>query len=189
MNQGPGQDQGLRRRQFFRLGLGSLAACTLPTRAFSFFESPLAAPGTLSLYHIHTGESFAEAFRREGDFDPDFIAKISHFLRDHRSGEVGQIDSELINLLHELSSNIACGQPLHVVCGYRSAKTNEAMWKQGRGVARNSLHIFGKAVDIRLPGCSLSRLRRAAVDLKAGGVGFYPRSDFIHLDTGRLRSW
>jgi uncharacterized protein YcbK (DUF882 family) len=179
----------LKRRQFVRFGLGSLAAFALPRPASSFFETVLGRAKSLSLYHIHTGESLTTAFWRAGEFITSSLEAINHFLRDHRSGESGQIDPRLLDLLHDLSSSLGSGQTYHVICGFRSARTNELMWRQGLGVARNSLHVFGQAVDIRLPGCKLTDLRQAAIELKAGGVGFYPRSGFIHVDVGRVRSW
>jgi uncharacterized protein YcbK (DUF882 family) len=117
------------------------------------------------------------------------LAEIDHILRDHRTGEVRPIDTELLDLAHALGESLGAPGPFHVISGYRSPKTNALLRASGNGVASKSLHLQGKALDIRLPGCDLRRLRRAAVDLKGGGVGHYPGPNFIHIDVGRVRYW
>ena len=110
--------------------------------------------------------------------------------RDHYSGEVGQIDPQLFHLLHHLRQTLGTEQPFEIISGYRSPLTNATL-RQSRagGVAKRSLHMEGKALDVRLPGVPLSELRDAALDLRAGGVGFYPREQFVHIDTGAVRHW
>lgn len=157
--------------------------------------SPAASPAEgngprgLSFHHLHTGENLDVTFWRDGSPVASALEQIDHVLRDHYTGRVETIDIRLLHLLHRLRAEIGGGdRPFHVVSGYRSPETNERLRRQG-GVAARSLHMFGQAVDIRLPGCPLPDLWRVALSLRAGGVGYYPRSDFIHVDVGRVRSW
>ena len=117
------------------------------------------------------------------------LADINNILRDHRTGEVRSIDTRLLDLLDAICKRLQSHQPFHIISGYRSAATNALLRKRGKGVARRSLHLEGKAVDIRLPGCDLSLLCHAAMSLKQGGVGYYRRSKFVHIDVGRVRYW
>jgi uncharacterized protein YcbK (DUF882 family) len=110
-------------------------------------------------------------------------------LRDHRADEVENIDTDLLDLLFALRKTLETREPFHVISGYRSAKTNATLRAAGSGVAPNSLHRLGKAIDIRTPGRELRVLHEAAVALKGGGVGYYPKSDFVHVDVGRVRYW
>ena len=119
----------------------------------------------------------------------DALAELNYILRDHRVQEIKEIDRNLLDLLCTLKNRLGTSKPFHVISGYRSPKTNEIMRKNNKGIAKKSLHMTGHAVDIRLPSCSLSSLRHEALKLKGGGVGYYPRSNFIHIDTGRVRSW
>jgi uncharacterized protein YcbK (DUF882 family) len=110
-------------------------------------------------------------------------------MRDHRTGETKSIDPRLLDLLYAVKKRLGATQPFHIISGYRSPKTNAILRKNAGGVARKSLHIEGKAVDIRLPDAELSALRKVTMDLRGGGVGYYPKSDFIHVDLGLLRYW
>ncbi|HDT13273.1 MAG TPA: DUF882 domain-containing protein [Candidatus Aminicenantes bacterium] len=180
------------RRRFLGLGAAALAWPFL-TR-LSAYASPASAmvlppDRSLSFFNTHTGESMAVAYCRNGCIVPESLAKIDHILRDHRTGEIKEIDVGLLDLLHSLASKTGTKAPFHVISGYRSAKTNARLRAASGGVASNSLHLVGKAIDIRVPGVKLRELRRAALDLRGGGVGFYPDSDFIHIDVGRVRSW
>lgn len=147
-----------------------------------------AAPRAISLYHTHTGERFDAVYFDDGEYLPDAIAEISHLLRDFRTGEVCAFDARLFDTLHAL--NLACGDGTYeVVSAYRSEQTNAMLRRQSKRVASNSLHISGRAIDVRLPGRDTRRLREAALALQTGGVGYYPRSNFVHLDTGPVRTW
>lgn len=147
-----------------------------------------AAPRSISLYHTHTGERLDAVYFEQGEYLPDAIAELSRLLRDFRTGEICAFDARLFDTLHAL--NLACGEGTYeVVSAYRSEQTNAMLRRQSRRVATNSLHVFGRAIDVRLPGRDIRRLRDAALALKGGGVGFYPRSNFVHLDTGPVRSW
>jgi uncharacterized protein YcbK (DUF882 family) len=143
----------------------------------------------LVLKNLHTGESLRATFWAEGDYIPEEMSAVNRVLRDHRSGDVHPIDPRLLDTLYVLQQTVAVKGAFHVISGYRSPATNEKLRAASNGVARKSLHMQGKAIDIKLPGCSLDHLRDAALSLQAGGVGYYAKSGFIHVDTGRVRSW
>ena len=144
---------------------------------------------SLNLYNTHTGESLKRVFWAEGAFIPESLAEINKLLRDHRTNDVAAIDPQLLMLLGNITNLASPGETLHVISGYRSPQSNQALADQSNGVARHSLHMDGKAIDIRLPGRDLAYLRDSALSLKRGGVGYYPKSQFVHVDTGRVRSW
>jgi len=177
------------RREFIALGLLTAASEIVPRQAFAAVHGFLSPARTLSFYNTHTGESLKSIYWREGSYLPEALARINHILRDHRTGEVKTIDFQLIDLLFVLRKKLRSREPFHVISGYRSLKTNTYLRKKGRGVAKNSLHLIGKAIDIRLPNRDLHDLRRTAVKLKRGGVGYYPGSDFVHVDVGKVRYW
>jgi uncharacterized protein YcbK (DUF882 family) len=144
----------------------------------------------LLLYNTHTAERIDIVYRRGDEYLPDALAKLDNFLRDHRTGEVRHFDPHLYDILSDLTT--AVGHPggeLDIVCGYRTSSTNESLRAHTTGVAKNSLHIQAEAIDLRMPGIDTLELRRAALALGRGGVGYYPHSDFIHVDVGRLRQW
>ena len=144
----------------------------------------------LRLYHTHTGERLDIVYRRGDEYVPDAIAKLDYFLRDHRTGEVHHFDAKLYDILEELT--VALGRPgaeIDIVCGYRTPWSNEFLRSHSEGVAKSSLHLQAQAIDLRIPGVETQRLRNIALSLHRGGVGYYPRSDFIHVDTGRVRQW
>lgn len=138
---------------------------------------------------MHTGDCAKATYWRDGKYQLDAIGKFNTVLRDWRSGDVIEMDVHLFDLLHRLGAQLDATGPFEVVCGYRSPATNAQLAAHSSGVAKHSLHMRGMAVDIRLPGVQLAGLRQAALDLGGGGVGYYPRSGFVHVDTGRVRSW
>jgi uncharacterized protein YcbK (DUF882 family) len=138
---------------------------------------------------MHTGESLATVYWVKGAYLPEVLEAVDYLFRDHRTDETIPIDPQLLDLLHALRQELECRYSFHIVSGYRSPATNAYLRRHRRGVAQRSLHIEGKAVDLRLPGYDSALLRRAAIELQAGGVGYYPRSDFVHLDVGRIRYW
>lgn len=145
---------------------------------------------SLAFSHTHTGERVALVYAVNDLYVPEAMTVLNHFLRDHYSGEVGQIDPQLFDLLHHLQQELGCNDPFHVISGYRCPATNQTLKAtRGGGVATRSLHMDGKAIDIRLPGVPLADVREAALRLKLGGVGYYPRDQFVHVDTGRVRHW
>jgi uncharacterized protein YcbK (DUF882 family) len=143
----------------------------------------------LSFHHTHTGEKLTAEYFFRGSYVPDALAAINHHLRDFRSGEEHLIDPVLLDLLHRLTAATETTKAFAVISGYRSPRTNQILREKSAGVAASSLHMVGKAIDIRLADVPLPALRAAALGLKAGGVGFYPESDFVHVDTGRVRMW
>jgi uncharacterized protein YcbK (DUF882 family) len=144
----------------------------------------------LLLYNTHTGERIDIIYRHAGQYIPDALAKLDYFLRDHRTGDVRHFDPSLYDVLSDLTSAIGHpGGEIDIVCGYRTATTNESLRAHSTGVAKNSNHIQAKAIDLRMPGIDTLKLRKAALALARGGVGYYPHSDFIHVDIGRVRQW
>ena len=144
---------------------------------------------SLSLYNLHTGERINQPYWMAGNYLPESLSAINNVLRDHRSGEVYPMDPGLLDLLSALQQRVGSRHGYEVISGYRSPKTNAMLSSKSKGVAKRSYHMQGKAIDIRLNGCDLKQLHKAALSLKAGGVGYYPSSDFIHVDTGRVRRW
>lgn len=158
---------------------------------FAFPRRLLALTETreLSFLHLHTGETLDVEYWRGGEYDSPSLKAVDHVLRDWRTNQVHTIDPELLDLLSALARETGTREPFHVICGYRSPTTNEMLRQNSNGVASRSLHLDGKAIDIRLPDVPLKKLRDAAIGLKRGGVGYYPGSNFVHVDTGRVRTW
>jgi len=184
-------DTQLSRRQVLRLGGLAALACVIPSSALAAFgkASGSYAPKRLSFFNTHTNERLESVYWDAGDYRADELQRINHILRDPRTGETKEMDVRLIDLLHRLRQDLGAPGDFHIICGYRSPQTNAALRQKSTGVALHSLHMTGQAVDIRLPGVPLSSLRRAALDLKAGGVGYYPQSGFVHVDVGPVRTW
>lgn len=143
---------------------------------------------SLSFVHTHTGETL-DCTYYQGGYAPTQLALVNHFLRDFRTGEVHRIDPGVLDILFGLRTRTGCDEPFHVISGYRSPRTNAMLRRRSDGVAAHSLHMRGQAVDVRLPGVPTKRLQELALSLQRGGVGYYPKSDFVHLDTGRVRFW
>jgi uncharacterized protein YcbK (DUF882 family) len=175
----------LNRRDFLKW---SLAGGTALASARAWAQS-LPAERSLKLYNTHTGERLAATYWADGQYLTGELAAIDRLLRDHRSGDVLAIDRRLIDILYALQQRTGARGPYEVISGYRSPSSNDLLRRHGDGVARDSLHTHGQAIDIRLSGVALADLRRAALGLRAGGVGNYASSNFIHLDTGRARAW
>jgi uncharacterized protein YcbK (DUF882 family) len=178
---------GVLRRRIVIGGAASMIASFVGLRA------PLAstprAPKTLCFENLHTGERVNTCYWQAGDYVGDGLRDISRVLRDHRTGEVRLIEPALLDVLHRLNAQLGTPQPFQVISGYRSPVSNAALAAASNGVAKKSMHMEGKAIDVRIPGVALSVLRDAAKSLGAGGVGYYPKSNFVHLDTGRVRTW
>lgn len=177
------------RRRLLRIGSGTLAGCLAGPAAVAATLAPALPVRTLRLYNIHTGESTKSVYWEDNVVQPEGLANIARLLRDYRSGEVGRIDKRLLDLLYALSISLDTQESFHVISGYRSSTTNAMLRQKSHGVARHSLHMEGLAIDIRVPGRDLAHVRRAVVALGNGGVGYYPASDFVHVDVGRVRSW
>jgi uncharacterized protein YcbK (DUF882 family) len=143
----------------------------------------------VSLRNAHTGERFQGVYRIGSYYVPSAFRKINRVLRDHRTGDIHPIDPELIDTLARIQRDCRCGDAVEVLSGYRSPKTNNMLRRNSSGVARNSYHMKGQAADIRVPGSSTAKVRNTARALRVGGVGYYPRSGFVHIDTGHVRTW
>ena len=143
----------------------------------------------LSFVHTHTGETLSCVYYQGAGYDPGTLVRVNHFLRDFRTGEAHVIDPGVLDILFAVRSRADRDDPFHVISGYRSPATNAFLRSRSSGVARHSLHMEGRAIDVRLPGFSTRKLRDIGLALRRGGVGYYPASDFVHLDTGGVRSW
>ena len=144
----------------------------------------------LRLFHTHTNERIDIVYRRGDVYDPSAVQRLDAFLRDHRTGDVKLLDARLFDLLHDLTASV--GKPnaeINIVCGFRTPWSNEFLRRTTVGVASHSLHMEGEAIDIRIPGVPTAQLRDAALALHRGGVGFYAKSAFVHVDVGRIRRW
>jgi uncharacterized protein YcbK (DUF882 family) len=166
-----------------------LATLVVPSRT-ALTTTPPAREYHLRLYETHTRERLDVVYRRGDSYLPGALAKLDHLLRDHRTGDVHHFDPRLFDLLADLTASV--GHPateIDVVCGYRSPWSNEYLREHTTGVAKNSLHMQAEAIDIRLPAVKTLTLRNAALALHRGGVGYYPQSNFVHVDVGRVRRW
>jgi uncharacterized protein YcbK (DUF882 family) len=172
------------RRNILKLGLAAAAPLVLPRVALA-----LPASRQLSFYHIHTGETLTAAYFDNGRYQPDALAALDKLMRDWRCDTVHAIDPAIYDQLFALQTKVDTPGAFHIICGYRSPATNAMLSDRSDGVAKHSLHMDGKALDLNLPGKDLAQLHAAALSLAAGGVGYYPASDFIHMDTGRVRTW
>jgi uncharacterized protein YcbK (DUF882 family) len=144
----------------------------------------------LRLYHTHTNEHLDIVYRKGDAYIPEAVSRLDLFLRDHRTGDVRQLDERLFDLLHDLAALVGkAGTEINIVCGYRTPWSNQFLRSTTPGVALHSLHMEGEAIDIRIPGVPTATLRNAALSLHRGGVGFYPKSQFVHVDVGRVRRW
>jgi uncharacterized protein YcbK (DUF882 family) len=180
----------LNRRQLLKAGLLAALVCATPLPAWARTNPAGPAERTVSLLNTHTGERLRKVvYWEQGVYLTDALEEINYVLRDHRTDEIHNIDPKTIDLMAAISRKIGATRPFEIISGYRSPQTNQLLRSISRGVAKNSYHMQGKAVDLRLPGVPLKTLRQAALDLNAGGVGYYPKSGFVHVDTGRVRTW
>ena len=144
---------------------------------------------TLAFVNLHTDETLDCCYWKSGRYDPSALAQINYVLRDHRAEETYAIDHQLLDLLHTLHKFAGSSAPFEVISGYRSPKTNAQLRSTSSGVAKRSLHMQGKAIDVRLPDIDLAYFRDTAISLQTGGVGYYAKSNFLHIDIGRTRFW
>jgi len=174
------------RRHLLKMGLAASAMMTIhPAWAFQSKHPER----KLSFYGLHTGEKISTLYWQDGHYIPEALTDISQLLRDHRSNETHPIDTTLLDLLYHLRTSVGSNKPFDVISGYRSPSTNAMLHQNSNGVAKRSMHMLGRAIDIRLPDKQLSSLHQAALSLQSGGVGYYPESNFVHVDTGRIRRW
>jgi uncharacterized protein YcbK (DUF882 family) len=165
------------------------AAALNPLPASAGIDLLLKPEKKLRFYCIHTRECLDVCYCRNGVYEADALRRINYILRDHRTGGIMTIDTDLLDLLHDISLKTRSKSPFHVISGYRSAATNARLRRTGRGVAAKSLHIKGKAIDVRIPGVPTQRLRNESIKMRGGGVGYYRKPDFVHIDVGRIRYW
>jgi len=174
------------RRRFLLLTAGALASCVA---APAIGAPRMPTRRSLALGHLHTGEKLDLVYWADGKYQPGALKRIAWLMRDYRSDTVHPIDPRLLDLLATLRQRLRVSAPLLVVSGYRSPASNALLASISEGVATNSLHMAGSAVDVRVPGRPLAAVRHLALSLRAGGVGYYPRSNFVHLDVGPVRHW
>ncbi len=178
-------------------GIGGGVGATLSPLVFAAGGKPVSeslqantgASRVIELFNTHTGDRLSVAYRQGAAYAASAVAKLRHLLRDHRNGEAHDIDVSLYDQLHELAVAAGRDARFDIISGYRSPASNAKMAAASRGVAKKSLHMQGRALDVRLHGCSCSKLRDLALLAAKGGVGYYKRSDFVHIDTGRFRTW
>lgn len=179
---------GYSRRKFLgTLTAGIAGALLLPSD--EVFAKAFAEKRQLSFLNLHTNERFQVICSAHRRYSPTTLRRFNHFLRDHRTDQIHPMDAGLLDILSAVTALTHSRGTIQVICGYRSPQTNAMLHQMSTGVAENSLHTVGKAIDIRLSDVSTKKLRRASVALQHGGVGYYRQSDFVHLDTGRFRTW
>lgn len=179
----------LTRRRFLSFAACSAAALLVPGLGAAA-QPPQTGPRELSLQNLHTGEWLRALYWDGSEYLTDALVEIDAVLRDHRTGEIRPMEPRLLDLVHALTVRLGGAGVVQVISGYRSAATNELLRAADPGhVAAHSLHLSGEAIDLRIDGRSLRRVRDAALALRGGGVGYYPRSGFVHLDVGRVRVW
>ena len=173
------------------LGSAGLTIARLaPVRAEAVSETPQPVERTIELFNTHTSETLNVVYRRGDDYDVQALESLRKLLRDHRNGEMHDIDPKLYDQIYDLSLQARCEPRYEIISGYRSPESNDEMSSRpGSGVAKHSLHMQGRALDVRLKHCSCADLRDLALAAKRGGVGYYRSSDFVHIDTGAFRTW
>lgn len=177
----------LQRRKWLSLGGIVLGAAVLPSEVLASLSTPTAM--SLRFRNINTGDTYVAKFAQGGLNRAD-LGKLNYLMRDRHTNQVKAIDPKLFNKLNQLQLKLGLrNAEVVVISGYRSAKTNAAMHRRSRGVASNSFHIRGQAIDLQISGVPLAKVRNAAESLHNGGVGYYPRSNFVHVDTGPIRTW
>ena len=179
----------LKRRELLHRGLAFAAGGAVVAKAGAALAMPESGVRRLGFNHLHTGETLDVAYWENGAYLPDALTAVNHVLRDWRTNTEHEIAPHLLDLLTALQGKLDKSERFEVICGYRSPATNAMLHERSAEVATHSLHLVGQAIDIRLPGVDLATLRDAAMTLAIGGVGYYPTSDFVHVDIGRVRHW
>ena len=175
---------GLSRRQVLRMGTLLVATSFSPSLGWSHHLKR-----SLDLHNALTGENIKLEYWVEGEFVPDALQALNRFLRDPHNGKITEIDPKLFHFIHDIARKLEAKDTINIMSGYRSPATNDRLRRRNSAAAKGSFHVKGKAVDIRIPGHSTKSVRRVALDLNQGGVGYYPRSRYVHIDTGPVRNW
>ncbi len=173
------------RRRFIAQGLGLGGACLLPTLS----RADNHEIRQLSLHSTHTGESLSVAYFQGNNYDSEALQQLNTLLRDHRQNATTKMDPALFDQLWQIQQLLEDDSSIEIISGYRTKKTNKLLRGRSNGVAKNSFHQKGKAIDFRLPDVPTKQIRNVAIHLKNGGVGYYPKSDFVHIDSGPIRTW
>ena len=185
----PPANHSISRRRFLHLGALAAAAACVPCSALALERTSQRFERSLDFYNVHTGENLRTVYWIKGAYLPTALRDINYILRDHHSDQVKPIDPQLLDLLYTIDKIVGLRDAFHVLSAYRSPATNAMLRLYYSGVAEHSMHVEGKAVDVRFSGSDLQMVRRLATDLQWGGVGYYPWSGFVHLDTGPVRYW
>ncbi len=172
------------RRRLLTRGAAAAALALLPEAGWSRPDER-----RLKFHNVHTDERLDIVYYRAGRYQPAALLEVDHLFRDWRENQAIRIDHKLLDFLHEVQARLGAFHAWELLSGYRTRRTNDMLRRRSRGVARNSMHISGKAADLNLPAAPLGRTRQVALELACGGVGYYPRSEFVHLDTGPVRAW
>lgn len=175
------------RRIFIKSGLVALGAAAFPSLSYASLLTD--TPRTLEMNNLHTGEVLQTEYFDGKNYQVDEFQKINQLCRDFRQNEAINMDKGLFDQLSKIQQLIGCDTQVQIISGYRSPATNSMLRGKSTGVAKKSLHMLGKAIDFRLQGVPLAEVRKAALSLKNGGVGYYPESNFVHIDTGHFRTW
>ena len=178
------------RRSFLKASLLTTLALLHPGKAQANFSMEQQPSGRLNLYNIHTGEKIRTTYRDpDGQYSTQAINELNWLLRCHYTNEQHSIDLQTLDFLDLVNTRLGYNNEIHVISGFRSPKYNDYLISQGHKVAKHSLHLEGRAIDIRIPGTPLASLHRTALSLRIGGVGYYPSEDFVHIDSGAFRTW
>ncbi|EKT58441.1 YcbK family protein [Providencia sneebia] len=175
------------RRKWLGVGAATLGLSLLPTHVFAAMTTP--KPRILRFQNINTGESLKTEFFDGRQYNKSELARLNHLFRDYRRDKVKIIDPKLFDQIYLLQMMMGTNKPIQLISGYRSLETNDTLRRTSSGVAKKSYHTRGQAMDFHIEGLQLSHVRKAAMKMKAGGVGYYPKSNFIHIDTGPVRTW
>ncbi len=178
------------RRRFLQLfAMSSVATMGFPKIASAASKRNYLLPRELNFNNLNTGEKLSLTYFEKGRYVTEALKEIDYLLRDHRTDDIRTIDPNLLNFLYKLQSTLETKKPIDIISGYRSPATNHALRSKSGGVARKSKHMLGRAIDIRMEKVASKTIRDAAISLRQGGVGYYSKSNFVHLDTGNFRHW
>ena len=175
------------RRKLLLCGGAAAGLALLPGSALASLST--SRPRVLTLSNMHTGETLKTEFFNGKSYDRDELARLNHFFRDYRANQIKSIDPRLFDQIYRLQAMLETRRPVQLISGYRTLATNNMLREHSSGVAKHSYHTLGQAMDFHIEGITLSNVRKAALKMRAGGVGYYPRSNFVHIDTGPVRHW